>query len=618
MIDSKLQKRYKIIQELGSGGFGTTYLAQDINCFNNKVAIKKLTHGEESGLDQQDLKLRFEQEGEVVNQLSQKTDKIPQLLDSFEENGKLHLVHKFIEGDDLSKELLQKNKWSDIEVINFLIEILQILHLLHENNIVHRDIKPSNLIRRKEDGKIVLIDFGSIKKIVPNKPLQITVRIGTQFYIAPEQAKGQPRFSSDIYSLGIMMIQAITNYKLDTVSKIIKDETDRLPFFNHLKSFLDGQDPCNEELIKILKTMVAFHFTDRYQSASEVLDDLEKLKQKCEEENITSNRPIDPKSNNFLIPVSLIALTLALITVGLGIRKQPLVISPTPSATPDQTSTSVFPLPQKDDIPNNTAIRIGGSTTMNAINENYKQKFEEQFGDRAEIRLPWLDGSDNGMIALCKGKIEIAASSKPWEKTIQECSDHTQLRSITVDKDILAVYVHHTSPLTNLTLNQVRRIFQCQVSDWSKISQDWEEQIIVTYRPDKSGTNSAFNQLFSIDPSECESNYQESKFNGIVYKYEPKNNSLDLPIFQKLIEDQYTKYIRNMQPNEISYGAYTQLGLQKTTVKLISIDGVQPAAEDYPYSRPLLYVYRVNPNGTLVNPEVRFFLGFVEHLNSSN
>ena len=156
-------------------------------------------------------------------------------------------------------------------------DILKILQFVHENKVIHRDIKPSNLIRRV-DSKIFLIDFGAVKEITTlaitdSGKITPTIAIGTPGYIAPEQGHGNPRPNSDIYSLGIMGIQALTG--LDP-NNFPSDPQTSEKIWNYS---LSNQETVqvSRSLERILNKMVRYDFKQRYQSATEVLTDLENL-----------------------------------------------------------------------------------------------------------------------------------------------------------------------------------------------------------------------------------------------------------------------------------------------------------------------------------------------------
>ncbi|MEO1403030.1 MAG: hypothetical protein AAFV72_17520, partial [Cyanobacteria bacterium J06635_1] len=176
-------------------------------------------------------------------------------------------------GRSIAEELASQQRWSEANVIHLLQEILRVLTFVHQQNVIHRDIKPSNLIRRVGDGKIVLIDFGAVKQTAA-QPLEtadnptLTITIGTQGYMPNEQIAGQPRFSSDLYAIGMIGIQALTgikprNLKHDMQTGEVSWHTE-VPY-------------VSPKLADILDTMVRYHFKDRYQTAEDALQALEKL-----------------------------------------------------------------------------------------------------------------------------------------------------------------------------------------------------------------------------------------------------------------------------------------------------------------------------------------------------
>lgn len=215
LIGISLDGRYRIIKKLGGGSFGRTYLAEDTRLIGRPLCLVKQLKPIRS--DPSTLKLArrlFELEAKKLEELSGH-GQIPRILAYFEENDEFYLVQDFIEGHTLSTEIVPHRKLSESYVIAFLQGSLEPLAHVHRNNVIHRDIKPDNLMRREKDGKIFLIDFGAVKEIPVTEVTsqgqsKITVVIGTQGYMPSEQFNGKPRFSSDIYALGMTAIYALT------------------------------------------------------------------------------------------------------------------------------------------------------------------------------------------------------------------------------------------------------------------------------------------------------------------------------------------------------------------------------------------------------------------------
>lgn len=267
-------ERYQIIRELGRGGFGKTYLAQDIEVPGNpKCVIKQLQPRSNRPEVWQDAKQRFAQEAMVQQRLGNH-DQIPKLLDYFEENQEFYLVQEFIQGEELQREV-DRQPLSETQVIVLLQDVLRILDFVHKTNVIHRDIKPSNLIRRQKDGKFVLIDFGAVKEIttlaLDPQGQVFTQTIGTQGFMPPEQIAGKPTYSSDIYALGQTAVYALTGRS----PLEFEEEGDTLPNWQDFSRI-------SPELGAIVRKMISPRCTERYRSALEVLQDLQPL-QKIEQ-----------------------------------------------------------------------------------------------------------------------------------------------------------------------------------------------------------------------------------------------------------------------------------------------------------------------------------------------
>ena len=274
MSDELIGGRYRAIDCLRKTAFCETYVAQDTHLPGDpRCVVKKLQPQSSEDFVLDTARRLFGSEAKVLYKLSNH-QQIPRLLAHLEVDEEFYLVQEFIEGKDLSQsEIVPGNRWSEKEVIAFLEEVLEILAFVHQNNVIHRDVKPSNLIRRSSDGKIVLIDFGAVKEI-SNMTLTegqgnlLTVAIGTPGYMASEQQRGDPRFNSDIYALGVTAIQAITGFHPDQLPR--DRETGEI-------DWRDRAPNCSKNLADFLDRMVRHDFRDRYQNANEALDDLYKI-----------------------------------------------------------------------------------------------------------------------------------------------------------------------------------------------------------------------------------------------------------------------------------------------------------------------------------------------------
>ncbi|MFS0513641.1 protein kinase [Nostoc sp. UIC 10607] len=265
MIGKLLDHRYQVIRVLAMGGFGQTYIAQDTRRPGNPICVvKHLKPGTDPRVFDTAKRL-FNSEAETLEKLGNH-DQIPRLLAYFDENQEFYLVQEYIEGHTLAEELIPGKRWSERQVIQLLQEVLEILEFVHRQGVIHRDIKPDNIIRRASDNKLVLVDFGAVKQLrtqlvtVGAQP-SATVVIGTPGYMPTEQGQGKPRPNSDIYSLGIIAIQALTGLSPTELQE--DPDTGEIIWQQSVT--------VNYRLAAVLSKMVRYHFKDRYQNATEAL-----------------------------------------------------------------------------------------------------------------------------------------------------------------------------------------------------------------------------------------------------------------------------------------------------------------------------------------------------------
>ncbi|MDZ7962206.1 MAG: CHASE2 domain-containing serine/threonine-protein kinase [Aulosira sp. DedQUE10] len=269
--DFLLGKRYQISKILGSGGFGCSYLAYDTQRPGNpSCVVKQLMPARRDTKFLEVARRLFKTEAEILEALG-RHQQIPELLAYFEENEEFYLVEEYIPGHTLHEELppVQGVKNESI-VIDMLKGVLEVLEFVHEHRVIHRDIKPTNIIRSADDHRLVLIDFGAVKLMQPPNSEQTelaTVAIGTRGYAPSEQFAGHPRLCSDIYALGMIAIQALTGIQPQELHP--DPETGNIIWRSHAQ--------VSEELAEILDKMVRYHFSDRYQSAIAVLEDLKSI-----------------------------------------------------------------------------------------------------------------------------------------------------------------------------------------------------------------------------------------------------------------------------------------------------------------------------------------------------
>jgi serine/threonine protein kinase, bacterial len=265
-----LNDRYEIVRVLGSGGMGQTFIAKDTQRPGNPLCVVKqlkTTASDPSFLPA--ARRMFQSEAEILERLGKQHDRIPQLLASFETEQEFYLVQEFIDGNPLSMEFSLGERWTEPQVVQLLQEVLSILEFVHSQNVIHRDIKPDNIVRR-QNGELVLIDFGAVKQVRTQQTVvgqrSITVSIGTPGYMPTEQASGKPRFNSDLYALGIVCIQALTGL---LPTQLLEDKDGELIWRD--------QAEVSDVLANLLTKMVRHYFRYRYESATDVLQALQQL-----------------------------------------------------------------------------------------------------------------------------------------------------------------------------------------------------------------------------------------------------------------------------------------------------------------------------------------------------
>lgn len=267
-----LRDRYRVHKALARGGFGATFLAHDEGLPGEPICvIKQLRPSLSTPEVLQMSRELFAREAKTLGKIGNHPQ-VPRLLDYFEEIKQFYLVQEYINGWTLQEEVKRSGPFSETGVKQFLCEILPILEYIHERQVIHRDIKPANLIRRSEDRKLVMIDFGAVKNQVnktsasQSEQTALTAyAIGTPGFAPPEQLALRPVYASDIYAVGVTCIYLLTG-------KSPKDID-----YNPLTGEMLWQHKVHisDHLGEVLKKMLEGSVRHRYQSTKEVLNALE-------------------------------------------------------------------------------------------------------------------------------------------------------------------------------------------------------------------------------------------------------------------------------------------------------------------------------------------------------
>lgn len=268
-IGKILDDRYEIIELIGSGGMANVYKAL-CHRLNRYDAVKIMRDETAANTE---LRRRFRAESQAVAMLSHPN--IVSVYDVSHSDDVEYIVMELIDGITLKQYLQKKSVLDPSEVLDFTIQTAKALEHAHSKGIIHRDIKPQNIMLLK-DGMIKVADFGiaSLENTIEENNGET---VGSVHYIAPEQARGEaPDARSDIYSLGIVMYEMLTG-KLPYVGN-----SDVEVAVKHMNT--DPVTPRDivpsipEELERIGLKAMNSNIDERYQSASEMLADLEEYK----------------------------------------------------------------------------------------------------------------------------------------------------------------------------------------------------------------------------------------------------------------------------------------------------------------------------------------------------
>ena len=267
-LTALLRGRYRVVRPIGQGGFGKTYLAVDEDRLASCCVVKQFSPQLQEGSKSLEKAIKlFDQEAVRLDQLGEHPQ-IPALLAYFEHDKRLYLVQQFIEGPTLLQEMAQQGMFTEQKIRSVLAGILPILKYVHDHQVIHRDITPSNIIRRRSDGRLVLIDFG-VAKLLSVDTAQPGTRIGTEGYAPMEQLRsGKAYPASDLYSLAATCLFLLTRTKPDDLYDPLEGRWMWREQLRHRGGAIS--DPIAYVLDKMLKDMVS----DRYPSADAVMRDL--------------------------------------------------------------------------------------------------------------------------------------------------------------------------------------------------------------------------------------------------------------------------------------------------------------------------------------------------------
>lgn len=472
-----LRGRFNIVRQIGQGGFGKTYLAEDLDNRNKHCVVKQLVYRGDNTYAIQEAQRLFEQEAERLDQLNH--PQIPNLLAYFENDRYLYLVQEFIEGHDLQHELKQQGAFAESKIWEILRELLPILEFIHAHKVIHRDLKPDNVMRC--DRKLFLIDFGVAKRLAETGNMGGTV-VGTPGYAPPEQMQGRVSPASDLFSLGMICFHLLTQ---KSVYELFQDHNYR--WVSDWQQHLDS--PISQKLMRVLDQLLQLDEKNRYVTAHEVLTDLtrERPLEGDFKQKISDVRPLLPKempvttlpkqSSRPSFPINKILFVL--LAMG-GLSGWFLL---RPHSEPVEQDVAILersPQPaaasfsQVSQVPTGI-FNYGGSTTWAPIRGSVDLEIQTA---RPEFRLRYVQpegaepSSQSGLEMLVEGKVAFSLASRLPTKELMEdlASKGMQVRLVPVAESFEVVAVHQDLPISQLTIDQLNAILEGKISNWRQVN----------------------------------------------------------------------------------------------------------------------------------------------------
>ncbi|WP_017716628.1 serine/threonine-protein kinase [Kamptonema formosum] len=259
--------RFRAIELIGNGRFSRTYWgAVESESLLGFCTIKQFWLPEIAPADFESASEGFRQKALRLEELGAHPH-LPAVLAHFEGDGRLYLVLEYIEGRNLEKVLEEEGTFSEAQIWQVLEALLPVLKVLHDRQIIHGDIKPVNIIRRHQDSRLVLVDFGAAQ-LVSGTDLWGGAT-GSAEYVAPEQAKGNAVFASDLYSLGVSCANLLTGI---SPFQLFDAASDCWVWRDYLRNTGSaGILPVSARLGEILDKLLENAVFRRFQSAGEVM-----------------------------------------------------------------------------------------------------------------------------------------------------------------------------------------------------------------------------------------------------------------------------------------------------------------------------------------------------------
>jgi eukaryotic-like serine/threonine-protein kinase len=447
---------YKISKRIGSGGMGEVYLATDL--IAGRKAALKLLPVRFTG-DAERLK-RFQQEARAVVALNH-----PNILTVYEigeDHSTRYIASELIEGETL-RQRLARGRMPLNEAVDVAIQVTSALAAAHEAGIVHRDINPGNIMLRR-DGYVKVLDFG-IAKLAESGSAEATVDgadsitlpetnvgliLGTVPYISPEQAcANQVDKRTDIWSLGVVLYEMVTGHQpfigvtpRDVMTSILEKEPP--PLGSYIK-----RDPV--ELQQIVSKTLRKDRSERYQSASEMLQALKNLRHKLELKaaSLWLRWTRSPIALVFVLLVSALALALPFyrhrdVTTGLPPQKS-IAVLPFENLSKDEEN-AFFAGGMQDEILTNLAKLADLKVISRTSVMKYKSGLERNLREIAKTL---------GVSHVVEGSVQRAGGRVRVNAQLIDARNDTHLWAEHYDRDAADIFAIQ-SEISERIANQLR------------------------------------------------------------------------------------------------------------------------------------------------------------------
>lgn len=255
--------KYKIIKKIGSGGFGSVYLAEDK--FLKSLRALKIPHRSnvqiEKLLNESVLQCRLLDHPNIVKLLT--VDIIDRII---------IMVMEYVDGEDLEHLIDKNDKLPVPEAVDYFRQILSALEFAHKQKVIHRDIRPSNIMIDK-NGTVKITDFGTSTSVEEKQ--YATTKIGSPPYMAPEQFEGRAVLASDIYSAGCLFYEMVTGFPPIIMSNPL--EIYKKAKAGNIEPLHKKYPDVKPELSRIISKTLESTIQNRYKNVTEVLNDLKQM-----------------------------------------------------------------------------------------------------------------------------------------------------------------------------------------------------------------------------------------------------------------------------------------------------------------------------------------------------